>query len=182
MSDTLLLNADYRPHSLIPWQKAITMLVKGVAQLVEAYDDWSVSAATVSFKVPAVLRLLKYVVYRKEVTFSRANIYNRDKYTCMYCGKRAGAGHPLSVRDLTFDHVVPRSRGGKTSWDNIVTCCESCNLKKDDRTPAEARMPLLENPKKPKRLSQIELVLSTRSVPEAWRDYLYWMQELEHDG
>jgi len=181
MSDTLVLNADYAPHSLVTWQEAIGLLVNGKARVEREYEDWQVSSPSITIKVPSVLVLIKYVVFRQPVKFNRVNIYARDDRQCLYCGKKAGKGQKLRVTDLTFDHVIPRSRGGKTNWMNIVTACGTCNLKKGNRMPREANMPLLRKPYKPKKLNHIEFTLSGRSIPEAWRDYLYWTQELEQD-
>lgn len=177
----LLLNADFRPHSLISWKEAISKMVCGKARVIEEYDDWEVSSPSITIKVPSVLVLVKYVVFRQPVKFNRVNIYSRDGYQCQYCGLEAGKGKPLSVVDLTFDHVIPRSKGGKTTWKNITTACEPCNTTKDNRTPAQAGMDILEKPERPTSVNHVELHLSGRSFPEAWRDYLYWTQELEQD-
>ena len=179
MADTLVLNADYRPHATVTWQEAIGYLVRGVARVVEEYADWNVSSPSMTIKVPSVIVLVKYVVFRQDVKFSRANIYARDEYRCQYCGRKAGKGHKLKIRDLTFDHVIPRSKGGKTSWENIATACQQCNAKKADLTPRQAGMRLLTTPKQPRSVNNLEFTLSKKSVPEAWRDYLYWNQELE---
>lgn len=186
MADTLLLNADGRPHSLITWKEAISKLLCGKAHLVEEYDDWEVSSPSITINVPSVLMLVKYVVFRQPVKFNRVNIYSRDEYRCQYCGLEPGQFseklmRELRTNDLTFDHVVPRSKGGRTSWTNIATACEPCNTWKDDRTPQEAGMKLLREPVKPKAVNHVELHLSGKSIPDAWRDYLYWTQELEQD-
>jgi len=179
VADCLVLNADFRPHSLVSWQDAIGYLVRGVARVVEEYHDWNVSSPSVTFKVPSVIVLTKYVVFRQKVKFSRANIYARDGYQCQYCGAKAGNGHKLRISDLTFDHVIPRSTGGGTTWENIVTACQKCNSKKANRTPREAGMHLLNEPYRPKAVNNLEFTLNKRSIPDAWRDYLYWTQELE---
>lgn len=181
MADTLVLNADYRPHSLVTWQEAIGYLVRGVARVVEEYTDWKVRSPSITIKVPSVIVLVKYVVFRQKVKFNRANIYARDSYRCQYCGKKAGAEHKLDIQELTFDHVIPRAKGGKTTWDNIVTACSSCNSKKANRTPREAGMTLLTEPQQPKAVTNLQFTLPRRSIPETWRDYLYWEQELDTD-
>jgi len=107
------------------------------------------------------------------VKFSRVNIYARDNYKCQYCGRKA------SISDLTYDHVVPRSQGGLTEWTNIVTCCYLCNRKKGGRTPHEASMKLLVQPTQPNWVPAVAIRISLRSVPDAWRDYLYWTGELD---
>lgn len=181
MGDTLLLNADFRPHSLLSWKEAITMLLQNKARVVEEYEDWEVRSPSITVKVPSVLVLMKYVMFRKKPVFNRANIYARDNQTCQYCGKRAGKGEALSFRDLTFDHVVPRAQGGGTNWQNIVTACKRCNHRKGGRTPKEAGMSLRTKPVRPSSVSNIELRLSSNSVPDAWKSYLYWTTEIEQD-
>src|SRR6185295_14741718 len=97
--------------------------------------------------------------FAKPVKFSRVNIYARDEYRCQYCGTKC------TIDRLTYDHVVPRSRGGKTSWENIVSCCYACNAKKANRTPAEARMHLLSTPGRPTWIPSVQIRVSTKSVP-----------------
>ncbi len=163
MVSTLLLNASYEPMKVIPWQRAITLLVLEKADLVEAYDEMirSVSAA---FAMPSVVRMRRYTRGRKlGVKFSRANVYRRDAFTCQYCGVQPGASK------LTFDHVVPRARGGRTEWTNIVTACVPCNGRKGARTPTEARMSLAHAPVRPAHMPAIEDRDVTHDV---WRDYL----------
>lgn len=181
MSDCLLLNADYRPHSLLGWKEAITMLLQNKARVVEEYEDWEVRSPSITVKVPSVLVLMKYVVFRKKPVFNRANIYARDNQQCQYCGKKAGEGKALSFRDLTFDHVVPRAQGGGTNWKNIVASCKSCNHRKGNRTPKEAGMSLMNKPERPTSVTNIEMKLSSNSVPDAWKSYLYWTTEIEQD-
>jgi 5-methylcytosine-specific restriction endonuclease McrA len=110
---------------------------------------------------------------KKKVKFSRVNIYARDKYRCQYCGIKG------RMKDFTFDHVIPRSQGGKTTWDNIVTCCPDCNCKKDSRTPKEAGMKLRKHPVQPEWLPAITIRVSQKSLPAAWKDYLYWNVTLD---
>ena len=109
--------------------------------MIEEYSK-EVHSVTFSVKLPSILRLLKYVKVRKSriVKFSRANIYARDKYTCQYCNT------PFSTEELTFDHVIPVSRGGTKSWENIVTACIDCNRRKGGLTPVEAGMKLIQKP------------------------------------
>jgi len=109
---------------------------------------------------------------KRPAKFSRQNIYARDKYKCQYCGQR------FSSEELTYDHVIPRSRGGKTEWENIVTCCVDCNRRKGGRTPAEAGMKLIRKPVKPTWIPALRITIGFREVPQSWRDYLYWNVEL----
>jgi 5-methylcytosine-specific restriction endonuclease McrA len=170
---TLLLNQGYEPLRLITWQRAITLLTLGKVEVVEEYDH-ALRTVTIVFKAPAVVRLLNaFRRHNKPVKFSRVNIYARDRYRCQYCGDKA------PIADLTYDHVVPRSQGGKTTWTNIVTCCYECNRKKSNRTPQQAGMPLRTQPAQPRWVPAVTIRVSTRSVPEAWRDYLYWMTDID---
>lgn len=170
---TLLLAHTYEPLKIITWQRALTLLTLGKAEVLEEYDS-DVRTVNIVFKVPAVVRLLKaFRRHRKPVKFSRVNIYARDNYRCQYCGDKA------AMADLTYDHVVPRSRGGKTTWTNIVTACYACNFKKANRTPEQAGMKLLSRPVQPRWVPAVTIRISTRSMPGAWHDYLYWTGALD---
>ena len=132
--------------------------------------------AALVVNVPAVVRLRKaFRRHAKPVKFSRVNIYARDGYRCQYCGAKC------SIDELTYDHVIPRSRGGRTTWDNIVSCCYACNAEKANRTPVEARMKLLSTPTRPSWIPSVQIRVSTRSVPDAWRDYVYWTGEIDSE-
>jgi 5-methylcytosine-specific restriction endonuclease McrA len=174
MESTLLLNASFEPLKIISWQKAITLLFAGKVEVIEEYSR-EIHSVTFSIKLPSILRLLKYVKVKKHrmVKFSRANIYARDKYTCQYCG----SAH--RTEELTFDHVIPVSRGGTKNWDNIVTACIDCNRKKGGRTPYEAGMRLVQKPTEPRWVPALNLTFVFKNVPDSWRDYLYWNVELE---
>lgn len=172
---TLLLSQSYEPIKIISWQRAITLLFLGKVEVVEEYAH-DVRSVTVVIKIPAVVRLLRaFRRHHKPVKFSRVNIYARDGYTCQYCGVR------LSVSELTYDHVVPRSQGGATDWTNIVTCCHECNRVKGGRTPRQAGMQLRALPVQPNWVPAVTIRVSLRSVPDAWRDYLYWTGELDRE-
>ena len=163
MVATLLLNASYEPMKVIPWQRAITLLVLNKVELVEAYDEM-VRGLTVSFQLPSVVRLLRYARGRtRGVKFSRMNVYRRDHFACQYCGSLPG------VDALTFDHVVPRAQGGKTEWTNIVTACITCNARKADRTPDQAGMALTARPVRP---SWMCAVSPADAQHDVWKDYL----------
>jgi 5-methylcytosine-specific restriction endonuclease McrA len=174
MESTLLLNASFEPLKIISWQRAITLLFAGKVEVIEEYSK-EIHSVTFSVKLPSILRLLKYVKVRKSriVKFSRANIYARDKYTCQYCNTL------FRSEELTFDHVIPVSRGGTKSWENIVTACIDCNRKKGGRTAEEAGMRLVQNPSEPRWVPSLSLTLVFKNAPESWRDYLYWNVELE---
>lgn len=171
---TLLLNQGYEPIKIISWQRAMTLLTLDKVDVVETYDA-NVRATSVIVQVPAVVRLRKtFRRHAKLVKFSRVNIYARDGYRCQYCGDKC------AVNELTYDHVVPRSRGGKTSWENIVSCCYACNRTKANRTPAEAKMRLLATPVRPSWVPAVQIRVSTASMPDAWRDYVYWTGEIDN--
>ena len=174
---TLLLSQGYEPIKIISWQRAITLLTLDKVDLVEAYG-MEIRAATLVINVPAVVRLRKaFRRHRKPVKFSRVNIYARDGYRCQYCGTKC------TTAGLTYDHVIPRSRGGKTTWDNIVSCCYDCNSHKANRTPAEALMVLRSKPARPSWIPAVQIRVSTSSIPDAWRDYVYWTGEIDgEDG
>ena len=128
-------------------------------------------------RLPSVIALQEYIPLSCRPAFTRFNVFLRDSFACQYCGS------PRETRELTFDHVMPRSRGGRTSWENVVTACSNCNMKKANRTPKEAGMPPLMEPASP---TTYQLRESGRAFPpnflhQDWRDYLYWDSELESD-
>mgnify|MGYP001594133532 CR=1 FL=1 len=170
---TLVLNQAYEPVKVVSWQRALTLLTLGKVEVLEEYD-WTVRSVTLVIKVPAVVRLLRALRRRRlPVRFSRVNIYARDRYRCQYCG----GARPIA--ELTYDHVIPRRAGGRTEWTNIVTACQDCNLHKGARTPEQAGMHLLVAPVRPQWIPAVTITISVRSVPDAWRDYLYWTGELQ---
>ena len=172
---TLVLSQGYEPVEIVSWQRALTLMFLGKAEVIEEYDR-NIKTTSLLIKIPAVVRLLKaFRRYRKPVKFSRVNIYGRDNYRCQFCGVKR------SINELTFDHIIPRSKGGGTNWLNIVTCCGDCNRKKANRTPQEAGMKLLKQPMQPTAEPVLIVTLSRESVPDAWRDYLYWTSELDRD-
>ena len=177
MEQTLLLNASYEPLKIVHWQKAVTLWCQGKVEVISVYDR-EIRAVSFSFKLPSVIRLLRYIKIKRRfdyVPFSRANIYARDEHLCQYCGE----GFPTN--ELTFDHVIPVAQGGRKDWENIVTCCVTCNRRKGGRTPAEAGMHLLRHPKRPASAPAIRITVGLRNAPESWRDYLYWHVELQED-
>jgi 5-methylcytosine-specific restriction endonuclease McrA len=172
MEQVLLLNITYEPLKLIGWKKAITLLTLGKVEVIEEYGR-EIHSFTFTIKLPSVVRLLQMVRRPKSpVRFSRQNIYARDRYHCQYCGDQ------FASEDLTYDHVIPRSRGGKTQWENIVTCCVDCNRQKGGRTPSEASMRLIKAPMRPTWVPAIRITIEVHKIPESWRDYLYWNVEI----
>lgn len=172
---TLVLSQSYEPVKVIPWQRALTLLFLNKVEVISEYDH-DVKSISFVIKMPAVVRLLQaFRRHRKPVKFSRVNVVARDGYACVYCGKKQKIG------ELTYDHVVPRSQGGKTCWENIVTACVSCNYRKGGRTPEQAGMKLRKQPRQPRDVPALVIEVNRSSVPAAWREYLYWTQELLHD-
>lgn len=174
-AQTLMLTSDYAPLKVISWKRAIELLTLGKVEVIEEYDN-EVRSAYLVIKIPAVVRLLKrFRKVNKPVKFSRVNIYGRDNYECQYCARRC------SMSELTYDHVLPRSQGGKTTWTNIVSACQDCNSRKAGRTPEQARMKLRKKPVQPVATPSVVIQVSRKNVPDAWRDYLYWTGALEED-
>lgn len=170
MERTLVLDAGFQPVNAVSWQKAMSYIARDRAVVLEEYDR-SVHA---DVQMPAVVRLCNSVKRtRQKVKFSRVNVLARDKFRCQYCGTKLPAG------ELTYDHVIPRSQGGKTEWHNIVSSCVPCNAAKANRTPAQAEMRLLVKPERPSwiPLFNPRLRVPLRDVPKEWRDY--WTVELE---
>lgn len=175
MQKTLVLDQSYTPIEVVSWQHALTLLFTNKCEVLETYDD-EVRSTYLVIKMPAVIRLLrKFRRHRKPVKFSRVNIYGRDDYRCQYCSKKCAIG------DLTYDHVVPRAQGGKTTWTNIVSACQNCNSKKANRTPEQAKMKLRKPPVQPKDVPVMLIEVSRENAPAAWRDYLYWTGSLDEE-
>lgn len=134
MSPCILLNADYSFLNLVNWRRALCLMAKGKVEVVKDSQETVLSSGGKAFRVPTVLRLIKLIrtIYRAGVAFSKRNVFVRDGFRCAYCGDH---------RDrLSIDHIVPRSRGGQTTFENCVAACKACNLKKGGRTPSEAGM------------------------------------------
>lgn len=168
MERTLLLSQSYEPIATISWQRAICLLTLGKVEIVEEYDR-DVRSVSVVFKMPSVVRLIRaFRRHRKRVKFSKQNVFARDRWRCQYCGTKA----PIS--DLTYDHMLPRSRGGKTCWENIVTACRDCNARKADRTPEEAGMKPRKRPERPNWVPVFSVNVS-QNIPDTWRDYCWGM-------
>jgi 5-methylcytosine-specific restriction endonuclease McrA len=163
---TLVLSMSYEPVSIVSWKQAVTLLYSDKVEVVEEYDQPLRSPST-TIMIPAVVRLKKpFKRFRKPLKFSRSNVYARDQYRCQYCGQR------FPVSELTYDHVIPRSQGGKTVWTNIATACEHDNRKKAGQTPAQAGMRLLSEPHQPKGFHTISHEVNRDLVPASWLEYL----------
>jgi 5-methylcytosine-specific restriction endonuclease McrA len=178
MEQTLLLNATYEPLKVVHWQKAITLWCQGKVEVISSHDR-EIHSPKFSFRLPSVIRLLRYIKIKRQidyVPFSRANIYARDNHTCQYCSEN------LPSSELTFDHVVPVAQGGRKDWENIVTCCIPCNRRKGGRTPEQAGMHLTRIPKRPDKAPAIRITIGLKNAPESWRDYFYWHVELDDES
>ena len=137
MSQVLVLNYDYTPLNVTTFKRGFILVDKGKAEIVKS-DDSPINSGIKTYIRPVIIRLLKYIRhYTRVFRANRNRIYKRDNHQCVYCG---------SSRNLTLDHVLPKSRGGKNDWTNLVTSCFKCNLKKADRTPEEARMVMSQKP------------------------------------
>ena len=173
----LILNADYRPLSyfplsLWPWQEAIKAVYLKRVNVAAEYEE-VVRSEKLTLPLPSVIVLKNYVVPTKTVPFTRATLFLRDEFTCQYCGYKG--------KDLTFDHVVPKSRGGKTRWDNVVAACQSCNLRKAAKTTSQAGFKLRKVPTKP---SPEVLLNKGKKFPpsdmhKSWNDFLYFEKDFD---
>ena len=172
----LVLNADFRPLSYYPlslwcWQDAVKSVFLDRVSIVSNYER-KVRSPSFEMKLPSVIALKTFITPRKNPNFTRFNVFLRDKFTCQYCG---------SKKDLTFDHLLPKSKGGLTDWKNVVTACSICNVKKGGRLYKKSGMVLIKEPFRP---SMLDLQQSGKNFPpnflhESWMDYLYWDIELE---
>jgi 5-methylcytosine-specific restriction endonuclease McrA len=162
MAKVLVLNASYEPLNITSWRRAIVLLLKGKAEQLEHNGK----LICPDLPLPTVIRLRHYVqVPYKDIPLTRRNVLERDRHTCQYCDYRG--------EDLTLDHVVPRSRGGADTWENLVTACERCNVKKGNRTPKEASMTMRTQPRKPHSSLYFELVKHTRGESnKEWVKYV----------
>jgi 5-methylcytosine-specific restriction endonuclease McrA len=140
----LLLDSSYFPVEVIDWKRAMVLFLGNRAEVLDSHDNINIRSTSLSFKLPKVLRLFtNFKKGKSEIKFSRHNIFLRDNWTCQYC---LGSFH---AQELTLDHVIPRSRGGKTNWENIVSSCYDCNNKKADYLPHEINMKPHKKPVKP---------------------------------
>ena len=173
----LILNADYRPLSyfplsLWPWQEAIKAVYLKRVNVAAEYEE-VVRSEKLTLTLPSVIVLKNYVVPTKTVPFTRSTLFLRDEFTCQYCGYKG--------KDLTFDHVVPKSRGGKTRWDNVVASCQACNLRKAAKTTSQAGFKLKKAPTKP---SPEVLLNKGKKFPpsdmhKSWTDFLYFEKDFD---
>lgn len=184
MSDVLLLNADGQPMSQIPLSvlpatKALQMLYLGKVRVLKEYDDWVIRSQNLEIKVPSIVMMTRHVKWDRKVKYSRGNIYLRDDFTCQLqstnrCKEMKGKGH--KVGELTLDHVVPRSLGGKSNWKNVCTSCKECNSNKgNDARIVPKKMPYVP--------TYYEILAKRKTLPlhireEEWKFYIDWPDEL----
>ncbi|MFO7891926.1 MAG: HNH endonuclease [bacterium] len=162
-SRVLVLNQNYEPIYVCTARRAIILVYLEKAEMIEK-NHHLVRSISMSIPLPSIVRLSKFIkVQRKRILLSRKNIIKRDKHICQYCGSVGGS--------VTIDHVIPKDKGGKDTWENLVCACMECNGKKGNRTPEQANMPLLRKPKKPGYLFFIQHFIG---VPdERWKPYLF---------
>jgi 5-methylcytosine-specific restriction endonuclease McrA len=165
---TLLLDPWMAPRKIISWQRAVVLCVLGKVDVLEEYDE-EIRSRSLAIRTPAVVRMKKGArAPRRAVRFSRIHVYTRDDFRCQYCGERK------APQDLNYDHVVPRARGGRTTWENIVTSCYACNDRKGGRTPEEAGMTLRKKPIQPRSLPPTAAWRIDRAeVPAPWQPYIH---------
>ena len=171
-----MLNDDFRPLSYYPlslwsWQDAIKAVFMDRVNIVSEYDA-VVRSPSFDMRLPSVVSLKSYVRPARQPAFTRFNVFLRDRFCCQYCG---------SAQDLTFDHLIPRARGGQTTWENVVTACAPCNLRKADKTLEAARMHPSHLPWRPNvhDLNEAGRHFPPNFLHESWLDYLYWDSELD---
>jgi len=171
MTSVLLLNMSYEPLGVVTHRRALSLLLRG---RVEAACEESLEMHGPSYilHIPRVIRLRRYInVPRRSVIWSRKAVLRRDRYTCGYCGAKIGdkrRGRVLDKGSFTVDHILPASRGGKNTWGNTICACAPCNQRKANRTPHEANMKLLWEPKTPR----VTYLVASGDIPAAWKAYL----------
>jgi len=162
-SNVLVLNQDYQPLSICSVQRSVKLLFLEKAELLHDDPERKIRTVNDEFIYPSVIRLRYYInIPYTRIVLSRRNVMKRDRHTCQYCGIKS---------DLTLDHVFPKSRGGGDSWENLVTACNRCNVRKGNRTPDEANMPLRRKPFRPIHITFFRDILG--GVQENWKPYLY---------
>jgi 5-methylcytosine-specific restriction endonuclease McrA len=170
--ETLVLSSSFLPLRRVSWFRSMSWLLSGRVELVAEYEDQTVASYSREFKTPAVVRYRSKnsatFHQRRGVRFNRRNVWTRDGGRCQYCGKS------LPVSDFTFDHVIPRHRGGTTCWENVVVCCHKCNQRKGSQTLKEAGLRLRATPKRPKKLFNFKpnFVEWEETMPDQWRDFI----------
>jgi 5-methylcytosine-specific restriction endonuclease McrA len=159
----LILNASYEFLNVASIRRAVKLICKGKAEVVESYPDRVLRSISGQMQAPSIIRMRYYIIRPfKEAPLTKKNILIRDQYVCQYCGNPGN----------TVDHLIPRSKGGDSSWENCVCACSGCNSRKKNRTPREAEMKLLRHPNKPRFISKV--VLDARKNGADWEKYIFW--------
>lgn len=185
LHDTLVLNKSWTPIHVIDYRKTMNLLYQGQANALDreylayTWDDWieftmrnaddyaKIHTSRMAIAVPEIMVLIKYNrLPTREIKFSRENIFQRDKYTCLYCGQI------FPMKNLTLDHIIPKSRGGKTTWDNIASACKPCNNHKDNKMLQESGMRLLKHPTKPTWLNPITGARGKAQICPSWEKFM----------
>ena len=179
-SPVLVLNADYRPLSYFPlslwsWQDTVKAVFLDRVNVLSEYEH-KIRSPSFEMRLPSVIALKEFVLQSRRPAFTRFNVFLRDRFSCQYCAQQ------FRPEALTFDHLIPKSRGGKTTWENVVTACSKCNLRKGNLLPDVVKMHPINTPRSP---TPFELQERGRMFPpnhlhESWRDFLYWDSELEN--
>jgi|TARA_E500000075_G_scaffold129142_1_gene136557 5-methylcytosine-specific restriction endonuclease McrA len=179
-SPVLVLNADYRPLSYFPlslwsWQDTVKAVFLDRVNVLSEYEH-KIRSPSFEMRLPSVIALKEFVLQSRRPAFTRFNVFLRDRFSCQYCAQQ------FRPEALTFDHLIPKSRGGKTTWENVVTACSKCNLRKGNLLPDVVKMHPINTPRSP---TSFELQEHGRMFPpnhlhESWRDFLYWDSELEN--
>ena len=175
----LILNADFRPLSYFPlslwsWQDAVKAIFRDTVSVISEYDR-VIHSPSFEMRLPSVLALKEYIPANRSPAFTRFNVFLRDRWQCQYC-------HDVfKTNELTFDHVIPRSKGGRTTWDNIVTACQVCNMRKGNHLPVDVGMFPHHEPYEPhiKQLQRNGRHFPPSFLHESWNDFLYWDTELD---
>ena len=179
-SPVLVLNADYRPLSYFPlslwsWQDTVKAVFLDRVNVLSEYEH-KIRSPSFEMRLPSVIALKEFVLQSRRPAFTRFNVFLRDRFSCQYCAQQ------FRPEALTFDHLIPKSRGGKTTWENVVTACSKCNLRKGNLLPDVVKMQPINTPRSPTsfELQERDRMFPPNHLHESWRDFLYWDSELEN--
>ena len=162
----LVLNQNYQPLTITKTKRAVALILDNKVEILEKYNE-EIHSVDFALNLPSVIRLTRYINYHpKVIPLTRKNLLRRDSYICQYCG--------VKNKPMTLDHIIPKQRGGKDTWENLVAACTKCNNKKNNRTPKESNMPLMRKPKKLSMLTYFQQ--SVRKKQYAWKPYLFMDQ------
>ena len=168
--DTLVLSTGFQPVKYVKFEKAFCLWFSGRAEVIEFHENRFIHTVSETFRIPSIIRYVRgkfaHEHTKKKASFSREGVRIRDEYTCQYCGK------VMTKKECTLDHILPESRGGLSSWKNLVACCNKCNQYKNDMTPKEAGMRLLRETYIPDQLELHAKDKAGKGVPSEWKTYL----------